>query len=97
LVTAADCFLAFTGEFTDDQRRKDTMSNPHIIAEMRGVRGRAAEVRRRWSPAERRSRIGLPPDAPWMLLRSLFENGQLDDLRMRHELKPSPVVVKRAP
>ena len=73
------------------------MSNLHVMAELRGVRGRAAEIRRRWSPAERRSRIGLPPDAPWALLRGLFSNEQLETLSARREWKPSPVVVRRAP
>jgi hypothetical protein len=37
------------------------------IPDFQEIRSRAAEVRKRWSPAERRRRIGLPPDTPLQL------------------------------
>lgn len=34
------------------------------IIDSQEVRSRAAEIRRRWSPTEKRRRTGLPPDIP---------------------------------
>jgi hypothetical protein len=34
------------------------------LPDIQEVRHRAAAIRKRWSPAERRRRTGLPPDAP---------------------------------
>ena len=34
------------------------------LPDIQEVRHRAAQIRQRWSPAERRRRTGLPPDAP---------------------------------
>ena len=34
------------------------------IPDIQEVHHRAAEIRKRWSPAERQRRIGLPPDTP---------------------------------
>jgi hypothetical protein len=76
------------------------MNNPQSMPEMRGARDRAAEVRRRWSPDERRRRIGLPPDTPWALLRTFFCSDRLGDgnhfQRDRRAWQPSRVVVPRS-
>lgn len=76
------------------------MNNPQGIPEMRGYRDRAAEVRRRWSPTERRRRIGLPPDTPWAILRTFFRfdrPGQEVQFEIgRREWQPSPVVAPRS-
>jgi hypothetical protein len=37
------------------------------LPDIQEVRHRAAEIRKRWSPAERSRRTGLPPDAPFRL------------------------------
>jgi hypothetical protein len=37
------------------------------ISDVQEIRSRAAEVRKRWSSAERRRRTGLPPDTPLQL------------------------------
>jgi hypothetical protein len=48
------------------------MSDPRKLSDQCATQIRAAEVRRGWSPAERRRRTGLPPDAPWALLRKVL-------------------------
>jgi hypothetical protein len=48
------------------------MNDPRKPPEIRAAEVRAAEVRRRWSPDEKMRRKGLPPDAPWSLLRRLL-------------------------
>lgn len=42
------------------------------IAEAAEVRRRAERVRNRWTVAERRRRLGLPPDAPRLLREYLL-------------------------
>lgn len=37
------------------------------------IRRRAAEIRKHWTPAERRRRMGLPPDAPQKLQTYLHD------------------------
>lgn len=75
------------------------MNSPLGKPELRGARDRAAEVRRSWSPAERKRRVGLPPDAPWALFRTFFCGETFGDKnhfeRSRREWQPSPLVVPR--
>jgi len=40
------------------------MKSLRPLLDTQEVRSRAAEIRKRWSPAERLRRTGLPPDAP---------------------------------
>jgi hypothetical protein len=43
------------------------MQSLRRIPNCQEIRSRAAEIRKRWSPAERRRRTGLPPDTPFQL------------------------------
>jgi hypothetical protein len=40
------------------------MKSPRNIADRSEIRHRAAEIRQGWTAAEKRRRMGLPPDAP---------------------------------
>jgi hypothetical protein len=48
------------------------------IPDTQEVRSRAAEIRKRWSPAERQRRTGLPPDAPFRLRQFVLEHPLFD-------------------
>jgi hypothetical protein len=75
------------------------MNDPHEMPDLHEARQRAAEIRRRWSPTERSRRVGLPPDAPWALLRTFFgvdrpANGR-EQLRDRRAWQLAPVSPRR--
>jgi hypothetical protein len=75
------------------------MSDPRNWTEVRETHARAAEIRRQWSPSERKRRQGLPPDAPWSLLRQLFsphrQEEQLNFDRPGRQWCPAPVTTHR--
>ena len=48
------------------------------VPDIQEVRCRAAEIRQRWSPAEKRRRIGLPPDAPVRLRQYVLGHSILE-------------------
>jgi hypothetical protein len=43
------------------------MDTQRPFPNVRAIRRRSARIRRNWTPAERRRRTGIPPDAPWCL------------------------------
>jgi hypothetical protein len=48
------------------------MKEQNNMRRVGAIKRRAAEIRHSWSPTERQRRMGLPPDAPWGLLKDLF-------------------------
>ena len=60
------------------------------IVDAQEIQSRAAAVRKRWSPDEKRRRTGLPPDAPARLREYILGQPRLQwqaapcDLRLAH-------------
>jgi hypothetical protein len=80
-------------------RVRDNMNDQQDSPDLCGARERAAEIRRHWSPMERRRREGLPPDTPWALFRTFFP---ADRQAMNHGFgsagrrwQPAPAFVRR--
>lgn len=75
------------------------MNDPRHSTKIREAQSRAAEVRRQWSPSERKRRKGLPPDTPWSLLKQLFAHcrrkEELSFTRPGQQWSPAPVAVHR--
>ena len=69
------------------------MTTRHKLLDVEEIRKRAAEIRKQWSPVERRRRTGLPPDMPPTLRHYFIRSPQRAWCVASHSLRHSAALI----